>query len=313
MEELCEDLTLKNLVIMIHNRGRFVHTRDPEAQLQSELDPDGFVQAVVRRGAKIYHCTGTSEPDLGALRIILGGVSVTPEVQQEPINKGSKSKQTAVRPVEPSKEKPELRERHNSDIGELGESTQEAVDKQVKELRRELEEQKRRAQLEVDAFKKRIARMQSKEESARKEMAREYHQELEDQKRRAQEEADALKKHASKMHSKQKRKAQEEADGLRKCIAELQSKLEEDRHASGKASAQLVLARSRIFLVGSPTHLALQRVCPSTDLHLNSPVGLTTHFTGRSMHNVWKTSGRTTSFGLSTIWRRCVTVSPFLT
>ena len=98
-----------------------------EARLESDSSrPDGFVQAVVRRGAKIYRCTGASEPDLGALRIILGGRSVVPGVQQEPINKGSQLGQKAVRPVEPiSKE------------GEVG------------ELLRELEEQKWRAQQEA--------------------------------------------------------------------------------------------------------------------------------------------------------------------
>ena len=166
MEELCEDSTLKNLVIMIHQLGDV--TDDGEVLLQTQLSVScGFVQQAVSRGAKIYRCTGASEPDLGALRIILGGRSVTPEVQQEPINKGRKLEQTTVRPAEPSQ------------------------DKEVEELRRELEEQKR--------------------------------------------------------------KAQEEADGLRKCITEMQSKLEEDRHASGKASATYsfppVPARSRVFLV----------------------------------------------------------------
>ena len=139
-----------------------------EALLQTQLSiPSGFPQQAVSRGAKIYRCTGTSEPDLAALRIILGGRSVIPEVEQEPINKGRKLEQTAVWPAEPSK------------------------DKEVEELRRELEEQKR--------------------------------------------------------------KAQEEADGLRKCITEMQSKLEEDRHASGKASATCsfppVPACSRVFFV----------------------------------------------------------------
>ena len=292
MEKLCEDSTLKNLVIMIHQWGKAISLA--EALLQSELsEPDGFVQAVMQRGAKIYRCTDASEPDLGALRIILGGSSVVPEVQQEPIRKGSESELTAERPLEPSKEKPDLGERHNSDIRELGGSTQEAVDKEVDELRRELEEQKTRAQQEADMFKKLVARMESKEESTRREpyqkleeqkrraqeeadmfkklvarmeskeesTRREHYQKLEEQKRRAQEEADAFKKHTTEMVSrkleKQKRKAQEEADGLRKCIAELQSELEKDRHAYGKTSATYNFrpapANSRVFLAGSLT------------------------------------------------------------
>ena len=196
MEELCEDLSLKNLVIMIHQWDSFTRPDDEasEARLQSDLSyPDGFVQAAVRRGAKIYRCSGGSEPDLGALRIILGGRSVIPEVQREPINRGSELEQAAVRPAEPSK------------------------DKEVEELRRELEEQKSRAQQEADVFKKQIARMQSKEESTRKE--------LEEVKRRARKELEEVK-----------RRTRKEAESFRKCIAELQSKLEQDRHTSGKTS-----------------------------------------------------------------------------
>ena len=246
MEELCEDSTLKNLVIMMHQWSTVTVTDELEAALQSNLSsPDGFVQEVVRRGAKIYRCTGTSEPDLGALRIILAGRSVVPEVQQEPINKGSKSEQAAVRPVEPSK------------------------DKEVEELRRELKEQKRRAQQEADVFKKRIAEMQ--------------------------EEADALKKHA----------------------AEMQSKLEDDRHGSGKTSATYnfrhIPANSRVFLVGPPAHLALQRVYPSTDLHPDSQIGSTTRFTAKSTNNGYNTFRRMTSSGSWTTWIRHVNIPSFLT
>ena len=261
MEETCEDSTLKNLVIMTHQYGEDYPAA--EARLQMDISV-GFIPAAVRRGAKIYRCNGASKPDLGALRIILGRGSVIPEAQQEPINKGSESEQTAVRPVEPSK------------------------DKEVEELRWELEDQKK-------LFKKQIAEMQSKEESTRKEMVREHYQELEEQ----------------------QRSAQQEADGLRKCITEMQSKLEEDRHGSGKTSAthdfRHVPVRSRVFLVGSLTHLALQRAYPSTDLHQNSPIGSTTHFTARNMNNGYKTFRRMTSSGLLTIWIRRVTMLLFLT
>ena len=214
MEKLCEDSTLKNLVIMIHQWSEVLP--GAEAWLQSSLsNPDGFVQEVMQRGAKIYRCTGASKPDLGALRIILGGESVVPEVQQEPINKGSESEKTVVRPVEPGEEEPELGERHNSDIKELRGSRQEAEDKKAEELRQELEEQKWRAQQEADVFKKRIAEMQSKEENIRKEMVREHYRELEEEKRRTQEEAEVFKER----------------------IAEMQSKLEEDRHGFGKTSS----------------------------------------------------------------------------
>ena len=218
LEELCADSTLKNLVIMIHQFDEVTHDQ-AEEQLQSDLsNPNGLVQAVVRRGARIYRCTSASEPDLGALRIILENLSVA-------------------------------------------------------ELRRELEEQKKRAEQEADEFKKRIAEMQSEEESTRKEMVRVHSQELEEQKRMAQEGvADVFKKHTAEMQLKeesirqevsqeleeQKRKAQEEADGLRECIAELQSELGEDRrHASGKVSATYNLrpvpADLRVFLAGSLT------------------------------------------------------------
>ena len=204
------------------------------------------------------------------------------------------------------------------------------MDKKVEELRRELEEEKRRARREADLLKKHIAEMQSKEESTRKETR----QELEEQKRRTREEADMFKKHIAEMQSKeeiarkemvrdhrqeleeQERRAREEADGLRNRIAEMQSKLEEDRHTSGKASeflARSFLLHLKPFLVGPCAHLALQRVYPSTDLHPNSPIVSTTHFTARSMNNVCKTSRRMTLSGSLTIWTRYVTVSPSLT
>ena len=258
MEELCEDSTLKNLVFVIFQWGEVTSTADPEALLRSDLSsPDGFAQTVVRRGARIYRYTGGSEPDLGALRIILGGRLVVPEVQQEPIKKGSKSEQTAMRPVEPSK------------------------DKEVEELRRELEEQKKRAQQEADVFKKRIAEMESKEVDVFKKHAAEM-----------QSKEESIRQEVSQELEEQKRKAQE-ADELRKCITEMQSKLEEDRHRSGKTSAthdfRHIPTLSKVFLVGSLPQLALQRVYPSTDLYPNSPIGSMTHFTGRNMNNGCKT------------------------
>ena len=144
-------------------------------------------------------------------------------------------------------------------------------------------------------FKKQIAEMQSKEEIARQEMVREHRRELE----------------------KLERRAREEADGLRNRNAELQSEPEEGRHVSGKPSATYgfppVSASSRVFLVGSLTHLASQRVYPSTDLPPNLPIGSMTHFTGRNMNNGCKTFRNMTWPGLSTIWTRHVTMSPFLT
>ena len=228
MEQLCEDSTLKNLVIMMRRQGPV--NRNAGGALESELsDPGGFFQAVARRGAKIHRCAGASEPDLGALRIIL-----------------------LDRVVERYKK--------------LEESMQDAVDKKVEDLRRELEEQRRRAQREAE---------------------------------------------------EQKRKAQEEVDGLRKSMAELGSGIGDDRHGFGKTSATYnfrhVPARSRVFLVGSLTHLALQRVYPLTDLRPNSPIVSTTHFTAGSMNNGCKTFGRMTSSGSLTIWIRHVTMSPLLT
>ena len=181
----------------------------------SPADEDGMKQAFPKQysyaiagGAQIYHSTNASELDLGALRIILGGRPGVPKVQQEPINKGGESEQTAVA-AELSEEIPELAGRYNSDIKKL-ESMQKAMGKKVEELRRELEEEKRRAREEADGLRKCIAEMQSKEEITRKEM---------------------------------ERRAREEADGLRNRIVEMQSKLEEDRHTFGKASATRLNSR----------------------------------------------------------------------
>ena len=188
------------------------NTDGPEAEqiLKPDLSPGGCFHPAIEQGAQVYHCTGASKPDLGALRIILRGRPAIPKVQQEPIYESSGPEQIALT-TELSNEVPKLAERHDTDVKKLEGGMQEVMDKKVEELQRKLEEQKRRAQQEVDVLKKRIAEMQSKEESTRKEFC----QELEEQERRAR----------------------EEADGLRNRIGEMQSELEKDRHRSGKASA----------------------------------------------------------------------------
>ena len=75
------------------------HRRDedkPEAEqrLNSDLSPGGCFHPAIEQGAQVYHCTNTSNTDLGALRIILRGRPVIPKV-------------------------PELAESHNSDIEKL--------------------------------------------------------------------------------------------------------------------------------------------------------------------------------------------------
>ena len=263
---------------------------EAEQRLNLDLSPEECFYPAIGWGAQVYYYTDASgpHPDLGALQIILQGRPVIPKVQQEPTNEGGGPERIAPA-TELSKWIPKFTEKYYRDIKNPEESTQEAMDKKVEELRRELEEQKRKAQQEAVMFKKRIDEMQSKEESARKEFC----QELE----------------------KQKRKAQEEADGLRKCITELQSKVEEGRHASGKASATDSLSpvlpvQEYSSLDHSLTYL--QRFYPSTDLHQNSPIGSTMHFTARSMNNGCKTFRNTTWPGLLTIWTKRVTTSPFL-
>ena len=208
LKELCWDTAWKNVVIMVYD-WREVRPTDKKL-FNSDLFPGGQLDPAIKREVQVYHCTDTLNPDLGALRIILRGRPVIPKAQQEPIDEGSGPEWIAPA-TELSKEIPKLAERHDSDVKKLEESMQEVMNKKVEELQRELKEQKRRARREADSLKKRIAEVQSKEESARKE----FYRELEEQKRRAQ----------------------KEADGFRKRIAEMQSKLEGDQHTSGKASA----------------------------------------------------------------------------
>ena len=209
LKELCGDTTLKNVIIMVYDWREVRPTN--EKLLNSDFYPGGRLHSAIEQGAQVYHCTNASNPDLGALRMILRGRPVIPRVQKQPVNEGSGPERIAPA-TELSKEIPTLAESHDSDVKKLEESMQEVMDKKVRELRRELEEQKRRAQQEADAFEKRIAEMQSKEESTR----RVFFQEREERERRAR----------------------EEVDGLRKRIAELmRSELEGDRHGSGKDSA----------------------------------------------------------------------------
>ena len=283
LKELCGDTTLKNVVIMTHPWK--LDSPEAKQKLNKELSPRGCFYPAIEQGARVYHCTRSSKPDLGALRIILRGRPVIPRDQQEPINEGNGPERIAPA-TELSKEIPKLAERNDSDVKELEVKMQEVMGKKIEELRRELEEQNRRAREEANVFKKQIDEMQSKEETARKEMVREHLQELEER-------------------GERERRAREEADGLRKRIAEMQSKLEDDRRGFGKTPTTYnfrhIPARSRVFLVRSRAHLALQRLYPLTDLRPNLPLVLTTHFTARTMNDVSKTSGRMTSSGSLTI------------
>jgi hypothetical protein len=241
LKNLCGNTTLKNVVIMTQDRW---DAGKPEAEEKTklELSPGGSFHPAIEQGAQVYHRTDGSNPDLGALQIILGSRSVIPKVRQEPGDSGLEQVAPAT---ELSNEILKLAERYDNDVKKLKEGMQEAMDKKVAELRQELEE------------------------SIRKESRRE----LEDEKRRTREE-------------------------FKERIAEMQFKLEEDRRRSGKISATYnfrhVPAGSRIFFVGSLTHPALQRVYPSTAPHPSSPIGSTTHFTGKSMNNACKAFTRMT-------------------
>ena len=214
MRELCGDTTLKHVVLVTQGWGQNDPSEPATSWRKSRLTTNDIEQFVfkpaIENGAQVYHRIDRSKPAQDVLRMILPGRKAVPKSQPELVDEGEESWQTA----EPSKEMGELVRGHDSHAEEL-ESMRKTTNEKVESLQRELDEQKRRAQLEADAFKTCIAEMRSEKESMRKEMdqkAEEYHQEL----------------------AEQKRRAQEEADRLRKCIAEMQSKLEEDRHESGK-------------------------------------------------------------------------------
>ena len=114
LKELCGDTTLKNLVIMTHGRSRC----DPEAERKTnvELSPGGSFHPAIEQGAQVYHCTDGPNPDLGALRIILGGRSVVPKVQQEPEGSGPEQITPAT---ELTNEIPKSAERYDGDVKKL--------------------------------------------------------------------------------------------------------------------------------------------------------------------------------------------------
>ena len=192
LKELCGDATLRNVVIMIHEWEEV--SPETEELLNASFSNEGSFHAVIEHGAQVYRCTDASKPDVGALRFILGGTPVVPKVQQGPIDEGGGPERV------------------------LKESEQEAVDKKVEELRRELEEQKRRAQLEADALKEQIAEMRHEKE-------------------RIQQEMHKVKIHCQELEEQTRRQSQEETNH-RTFIAESQSEPEEDLHAGyGKTSA----------------------------------------------------------------------------
>ena len=213
LKELCVDATLKNVVIMIHEWEDV----GPKAERGSLK----VFNSMTEQGAQLQRFTDASQPARGVLRTILEGRPVVPVV-------------------------PKLAERRDSDIKGLEKSMQEAADQKVQELRRELEEQKRRAQQEADTFKSRIAEVKSREESIREDIIKGYRQKLEEQKRKADTELATLMTHVTATQSEesarrdtgngryqkleeQRRRAEAEADALRTRIAEMQSKQESIR------------------------------------------------------------------------------------
>ena len=78
------------------------------------------------------------------------------------VDRGGEPVQTVpVRTLDLSKEMRVLAERHDNEIKEL-ESMREAMGKEIETLRRQLDEQKTRAQEEADGLRKCIAEIQSK-------------------------------------------------------------------------------------------------------------------------------------------------------
>ena len=159
MEELCEDFTLKNLVVMIHQWAEI--TRREEAELQSDLSsPYGPVQAVVQRGARIYRCTGTSKPDMGALRIILEGKKLWGRVKEAMDKKVEGLRQELEEQKRRAQKEADMFKERIAKMQSERESIR-------KEIFQELEEEKRRAREEADGLRKCIAELQFKPEENR--------------------------------------------------------------------------------------------------------------------------------------------------
>ena len=297
--KICGDKALPNALLVTNMWGavRFYEGQQREDELKrSNL----FFKPALEKGAKTTQHHGDRGSAERIIRSLLNNHPL-PLLMQEELHQGKGLINTSAA-MELNRELHDQMEEHEEEARELTEQKEQAKNRkyervkkalkarmQSKEesMRKELEEEKRRARKEADGFRKCIAELQSKEESMRKELEEE------------------------------KRRARKEADGFRKCIAELQSKLEEGRHGYGKTSAtynfQCIPANLGVFLVGPLAHLALQRVYPSTDLHPNSPIDSTTRFTARSMNNGCKTFRRMTSSGSLTIWIRHVPPQSFLT
>ena len=67
LKELCEDATLKNLILMTHDWKEV----SPAVEERMKKDFPRKYATAIKEGAQVYHCTNGSELDLGALRIIL--------------------------------------------------------------------------------------------------------------------------------------------------------------------------------------------------------------------------------------------------
>ena len=174
LKELCEDTTLKNVVVMTTSN------RD-ETDLDKEHPRDALSHGgeafypAIERGARVF-------PDLGGLKFILRG---------RDINKLEESMQKAM-DKKVGKIRRELEESMRK------ESVQKAIDKKVEELRQEMEESIRKESMQKGIDKKVEELRRELEESIR----RESHREREEEKRRAREEADGFRKCIAELQSK---------------------------------------------------------------------------------------------------------------
>ena len=187
----------------------------------------------IHQGAQFYDLEDKPESAQDILRMALKNRPVVPETHHEFYDEGGESGTIGWFPG-----------RRDGETRELKEGMRKAMEKdlEVKELRRELDEQKSRAQEEANDLRNHIAAMQREEVRVREEMHRVENrcQELEEQKGRTQ----------------------GEMDDLRKRIAEIQSEFEEDRcRAPGEPSDAYdcspcsLLSHSRAFhgSVSSPS------------------------------------------------------------
>ena len=221
--ELCGEKSLKNVVLMTNIWDRVTPQQGADREQQLK---DKYFKAAIEKGAQLCRHSGTPESAQEILRKILKNKPLALKIQRELIDEGKDIGQTGAG-AELSREIGGVIVRHQTQIRELGESIQKAMEDEDEETLEELEEEKRRMQEEMERLRKALEEMRAEYEKARREMEERMKAKFEEQRERTQEEHEAeirkCQERLNELEEEGRKNASEKAI-LKKRLAELINK-----------------------------------------------------------------------------------------